>query len=376
MVTKQLITILTLCMVSLTSACQNEAKNNREKLSQALTKYDGFCNFSDGLCAVSKNKKWGFIDKSGNEVIPCIYDFVRDFDRGVAEVLEQYSPYSDENYNGKFEYIDKVGNKIKYQEVGGFSENLCPVKKDEKWGFIDTDGKEVIPCNLDYIAVSIFQDGLAAVMNNDEKWGFIDKLANEVIPCIYDRESLFSEGLAFVLQNEKTNCIDKKGNIMFSYNYVFDYLDEILYLFHEGLAAVHDKNYQYGFIDKSGNEVIPCIYDNVFPFSEGLAKVNKNDKWGFIDKKGKEVIPCIYNDAGDFKEGFASIYKDENRAYGFINKTGKIVFPVIYRVGTGGISNFSEGLVKVYDVNIEVYKYGFLDREGYFIGQGYVDPPK
>ena len=43
-------------------------------------------------------------------------------------------------------------------------------------------------------------------------------------------------------------------------------------------------------------------YDNVDNFSEGLAFVLLNYKYGFIDKTGKEVIPLKY----DFEIGRAS----------------------------------------------------------------------
>ena len=78
--------------------------------------------------------------------------------------------------------------------------------------------------------------------------------------------------------------------------------------FSEGLAAVKNKD-KYGFIDIKGNQVVPCIYDEVYNsanlytyyrFSNGLARVKKAGKWGFIDKRGNEVIPCIYEMAFDF----------------------------------------------------------------------------
>ena len=74
------------------------------------------------------------------------------------------------------------------------------------------------------------------------------------------------------------------------------------YSFSEGLAGV-EINGKWGFIDKRGNEVIPCKYDysnNGYFFSEGLAGVKLNEKCGFIDKKGKEVVPCKYDRAEDF----------------------------------------------------------------------------
>lgn len=44
------------------------------------------------------------------------------------------------------------------------------------------------------------------------------------------------------------------------------------------------KNNKYGFVDKNGEEVIPCQYDLDFHFSEGMAAVLKDDKFGYIDQ--------------------------------------------------------------------------------------------
>ena len=47
----------------------------------------------------------------------------------------------------------------------------------------------------------------------------------------------------------------------------------------------------YGCIDKTGKEVIPCKYDDIYDFSEGLAEVSLDDSHlAWIDKKGKEVV--------------------------------------------------------------------------------------
>ena len=79
-------------------------------------------------------------------------------------------------------------------------------------------------------------------------------------------------------------------------------------------------NSKYGFIDKTGKEVIPLKYDNAFDFSEGLALVWLNEKCGYIDKTGKEVIPIKYYNADSFSEGLASVRL--NGKWGYIDKTG------------------------------------------------------
>ena len=64
--------------------------------------------------------------------------------------------------------------------------------------------------------------------------------------------------------------------------------------FHNGFAEVM-INGKWGFIDESGKEVVPLIYDYIESFENGFAEVMINDKWGFIDESGKEVVPLIYD---------------------------------------------------------------------------------
>ena len=42
-------------------------------------------------------------------------------------------------------------------------------------------------------------------------------------------------------------------------------------------------------------------------FNKGFASVRLNGKWGFIDKTGKEVIPLIYEEVSDFLNGLAKV---------------------------------------------------------------------
>lgn len=74
---------------------------------------------------------------------------------------------------------------------------------------------------------------------------------------------------------------------------------------------------------------VPFIYDYAHAFSVGLALVRQNGWWGYVDKTGKEVIPCIYNPAWSFtKTGLAAVCMEGK--CGFIDQTGKEVIPFIY----------------------------------------------
>lgn len=66
-------------------------------------------------------------------------------------------------------------------------------------------------------------------------------------------------------------------------------------------------------------------FDELYPFSEGMAAVRKDGKFGFINLKGELVIPCQYLCAGPFKEGLACVVKDEEDVkVSFTNKEGKL----------------------------------------------------
>jgi len=124
--------------------------------------------------------------------------------------------------------------------------------------------------------------------------------------------------------------------------------------FSEGLAAVEFGNIisrKWGFIDKTGKEVIPFIYSDVLSFSEGLAAVrignDENGKWGFIDINGNEIIPFEYDLVQSFSEGYAKVGVKKNSTFqnfgihstiewGLIDKNGNLIVQCKY----GKIDNF------------------------------------
>jgi hypothetical protein len=66
-----------------------------------IIEYDEVYPFSEELTRVRLNDKWGFIDETGKEIIPCKYDDARSFSHGCACV----------KIEGNEIYIDKQGNE-------------------------------------------------------------------------------------------------------------------------------------------------------------------------------------------------------------------------------------------------------------------------
>ena len=84
--------------------------------------------------------------------------------------------------------------------------------------------------------------------------------------------------------------------------------------FSEGLAPVEDYNEMWGYIDKKGQLVIPCVWYSTGAFSEGLGPVmNDEGLCGFINKAGEVVIPCQWNGASDFRDHLVRVIDDEGK---------------------------------------------------------------
>lgn len=259
-----------------------------DKTGNIILKCDARNDFHDGLVLDAKDVgnskyKYGYLDKQGNVAIDYIYDSAYSFVDGLAPVKK----------DGKQYYIDTKGNIVIDNGEGTdapeyFFEGVKWIYNNEKGkvACIDKQGNIVI----DYIYDNAmnFSEGLCCVIK-DRKFGYIDKQGNVVIDLKYNTSEdgtggyMFKDGLALIYDNGKYQYLDKQGNIALVSPY------EKAGSFTEGLAWAY-KDGKYGFIDKQGNVAIDFQYDSIDCFSEGLALVEKNGKFGYIDYDGKVII--------------------------------------------------------------------------------------
>ena len=121
----------------------------------------------------------------------------------------------------------------------------------------------------------------------------------------------------------------------------------------EGIYWVHSGE-AYGFMDVEGEEITPFVYDEAYPFSQGLACVSYEGKYGFINKKGETALPFIYDSAAPFAEGLG--YFAIGDKYGFMDREGN---PVFY-LDCDSVSSFQEGMAYFSMGGT----YGYIDLEG------------
>ncbi len=115
-----------------------------------------------------------------------------------------------------------------------------------------------------------------------------------------------------------------KGETIFTsneYNYCLNFHEDLI-----GIANIETG--KWGYLNKEGEEVIPCQFDSVGNFSDGFAYAALNGKYGYIDKSGNTVIPFEYDDAYGAGSGLFSVVKDGK--CGLVDSNNTIVVPLEY----------------------------------------------
>jgi hypothetical protein len=229
----------------------------------------------------NKNNKWALVDGSGKMISGYVYDYI-----------------------GKYDFLYEGQTPVNIKDA--FREGYTPVFSNNKAGMIDSTGKLAIP--LIYEECGHFEKGKAQVYQKG-KVGLIDKAGKLLIPCKYDFilptyiDSIFIVSAKNKNSNQfQFSLISTAGTILLPLQY-----DQIEDSYPASRITLYKR---FGFYSMSERKIIvPCKYDKVLFFHEGLAAVKTENKWGFVDLTGKLVIPIKYDEVNvGFEKGHATVW--------------------------------------------------------------------
>ncbi|MFT5141894.1 MAG: hypothetical protein ACI80V_001302 [Rhodothermales bacterium] len=149
-------------------------------------------------------KRWGFVDSSGEWAIDPVFTSVRSFSEGAALVSD--------GRTGRF--IGPLGDTlltVPFPIVHPFSEGLARVGEGGQVGFINRSGEVVIAPAFE--AATDFSNGRAAV-RLDGLWGYLDTEGRQVIPGRFQVASQFEGPLARVVENGAEMYVTRTGEIV------------------------------------------------------------------------------------------------------------------------------------------------------------------
>ncbi len=211
--------------------------------------FDEALPFSEGFAAVQVGENWGFIDTDGHQVIRPQFKAAFYFREGVATVQSELG----------YLIVDKSGTAVSddFDTVDFVAEGRVPVLRDGNWGFLDLQGKTVIP--IVYGSMMPFSGGLAAV-EREGKWGNIDRDGKEVIPFQFDDAGPFASGLAPARIGQEIGFIDRSGNFAFHVRYSYSHgffgdNSSGLFIAESDVARFWTDDNLFGYVTTSGQVI-------------------------------------------------------------------------------------------------------------------------
>ncbi|MGO5114119.1 WG repeat-containing protein [Candidatus Avoscillospira sp. LCP25S3_F1] len=393
--------------------------------------YEDAGQFNEGLAAVKADGKWGYIDETGETVIPFQYDKAYLFREGLALVgkLEQRDVWHatgelDQWGNGVYEegpadvyvwYVIDAAGKEKpltapayvydeetqessYEEQPAYG--LCSAVDQQPFdpgyhnGYLNLEGYVNLgePENLVYdrqgnrldfgwnIASLAFNEGVFVGYTEGAAGFCVLDAAGKVVLSSEDNYQVatvrpFNQDMAPALcYTEAMNFagtwgfLDRSGNMVIPAKYQDFYVNGPLTeykVFNDGIAVVQSMDGKWGGINKNGVTVIPFAYDSLRVFHEGLAAAEQGGKWGVIDTANRVVVPFQYDTLSGFNEGLCvavrngrafCIDRNGNEVPGSDSVDTSIYFPE----GTDSMAVFTPERIVVVEQDD---KYGFMTMD-------------
>ena len=242
-------------------------KNGEIIINAKTNDYEKAWVFSDGLAAVMKDGKVGFIDANNKLVIPF-----------------------------RFDYSDKC---IMYEIGYLFHDGYCVMtNKDGKFGLIDISGNWVVEPEYDELW-NAHKTGNRIVVN-DGKHGVLDSCGNVVYPAEYFCIDIWEDGFVLTKDGRKWQE-DYEGNIVnpFVIDGVNGYMKYPVSYSNENGVEYALSDYAEYFVNRNsgimnritGRPITPALFEDVNMISDKLFEVQDAETydWYIIDIDGNIV---------------------------------------------------------------------------------------
>ena len=330
-------------------------KNNNKK---AETK-----NIPISYKTVYTKGKWGVINSKGEYVISPTYDdmiiipdeskplFVCqenvDIQNGIytSKVINEKAERQYTSYDSveAIQNIDSEGNIFYYEDT-------LKVSKDSKYGLINYNGKELLPCEYDsiepikylknslvtrkdnkvglvdnggdviidnsYIEIEAltkkYENGYI-VKNDNNQYGLINYNKKQILDCKYEEiKHVGGNNMFVVKENGKLLLIDDQGEVILDNKF-----EDVESIDNENLIIVNGN--KYGIMSSEGETKVEPTYDKLEYLFDGNYKAKKDDKYGIIDINNKVMIDFNYKEIDYMSEEGVINTKNENDETEIIN---------------------------------------------------------
>lgn len=262
--------------------------------------------YNDGYIVKNENGKYGLLGSEGKIILDATHDKIMKVSGNDKYVVQD---------GVKTKLISKDGTTILetgFDEIIEIDGDNLVIKKANKYGIINTAGETLIDPAFDYLENCFGDYYIAKTAGN---YGVINlnkdicieikykdiKYRNDIASLICENEDytsdIYNRELKFVLtgtiskvDSEKGYIRARVGNEYKYYNLQYQEISNKDALKNNTLFLVKE-NGKYGYVNKDGQKVVDCIYDDAQEQNEyGFCAVNKDGKWGVLQQNGSVLL--------------------------------------------------------------------------------------
>lgn len=346
--------VIIMIIISITNIVKDSNKTVEVKTYTYYTAYE--------------NGKFGVINNDGDVVISPQYDeiisipnkskpiFICTYD--IDDVAGTYKTKAVNEKNEEiltgYDKIEAIDNHDSKQNIW-YEDNVLRVSKDGKYGLVDFNGQELLPCEYDEITAL---DGVTSnlLVKKSGNVGLVNEKGQTIINAQYKNIIKLQEGYKneYIIINEdnKYGLISTSGTILIEPKY-----DDLKYLNNSNLFAVKESGVWKLVSAENGEILINDGYSNIVDAkSDNVIVVNKDGKYGAVTKQNEEKIALQYE---DLKYAFSIYYiAKKDGKYGIINSENEVVVNFEYQnmiyVESGGFieADKTETETVIFDNNL------------------------
>ena len=289
---------------------------------------------------VYTNGKWGVIDSRGNIVISPEYDeyiAIPDSTKAIFICTINVN-YDDGTYDTKvinekgeelFTEYDRVEAIENYDSSNNlwYESGILKVSKNEKYGIINTSGKELVSPTYDSI------NALKGVTNSlltelDGKYGVIDNVGSVIIENNYSQITPISDRYedGYIVKDDK----NKYGVINYTKTVaVENKYDDIKPIYGNGKYYIVKESNAWKVVDTDSKEYLSGEYDDIISVNNDNAVVKKDNKYGVVSISDNKTLIDIKYDSITYGADNNYIVSHDSK-YGVINSSGNRLVDLKY----------------------------------------------
>lgn len=295
------ILIIVFCL-ALFMIINNIQKNNIHYEIEQVKDYNYF--------VIKQDDKYGVMDKQGNVLVSSRFDNV------------------------------KIPNPEKEVFICYDDDNIIILNENQEEMFKEFELVE--PIRLKNIVSDLMYEKSVLKYKKDNKYGIINFEGKQITKPIYDEIDSFSnkEGELLVKQGDKYGVINIKGNkiINIQYNQIVSdnyYKEQDGYKYSGYIVSIKtNEGYRYGYVNYEGKEILKCEYNELSRITDIEDEKDlclicaKNGRYG-LNRNGTDTILNEYQSIR-YDKVTNNVVIEKSKKYGVSSLDGNVIIPLEY----------------------------------------------